>query len=190
MFHLLRRQVIRPYRKPLIIFSPKSTLRRKTSFSPLGELAAGGFREVISETDVVDPGAVDRLVLCSGKVYYDILETRREKGMNGVAIARVEQLYPYPAEAVAAEFARYPRLREVVWTQEEPENQGAWYFIRERLAAALAPGQTLLYSGRPNMAAPSGGDYHRHLERQKELVESALNLPSTFAPTTAGAAGK
>jgi 2-oxoglutarate dehydrogenase E1 component len=78
----------------------------------------------------------------------------------------------------------------VVWTQEEPENQGAWYFIRERLAAALAPGQTLLYSGRPNMAAPSGGDYHRHLERQKELVESALNLPSTFAPTTAGAAGK
>jgi 2-oxoglutarate dehydrogenase E1 component len=190
MFHLLRRQVIRPYRKPLIIFSPKSTLRRKASFSPLGELAAGGFREVISETDAVDPNTVNRLVLCSGKVYYDILETRREKGMNGVVIARMEQLYPYPAEAVAAELARYPKLREVVWTQEEPENQGAWYFVRDPLQAALAPGQSLIYSGRPNMAAPSGGDYHRHLERQKELVERALNLPSTFAPATASATAK
>ena len=190
MFHLLRRQVIRPYRKPLIIFSPKSTLRRKASFSPLDELASGGFREVIPETDALDANLVDRLVLCSGKVYYDILEARREKGITDTAIARVEQLSPYPAEAVATELARYPKLREVVWAQEEPENQGAWYFVRDRLAAALVPGQTLHYAGRPNMAAPSGGDYHRHLERQKELVEAALNLPSTFAPATAGAAGK
>jgi 2-oxoglutarate dehydrogenase E1 component len=189
MFHLLRRQVIRPYRKPLIIFSPKSTLRRKTSFSPLGDLASGGFREVISETDAIDPSTVDRLVLCSGKVYYDILETRREKGISGVAIARIEQLNPYPSDAVAAELARYPKLREVVWTQEEPENQGAWYFVRDRLTAALAPGQILLYSGRRNMAAPSGGDYHRHLERQKMIVEEALNLPAGLA-ATAGAAGK
>jgi 2-oxoglutarate dehydrogenase E1 component len=190
MFHLLRRQVIRPYRKPLIIFSPKSTLRRKASFSPLDELANGGFRVVIPETDAVDPSTIDRLVLCSGKVYYDILETRREKGMSGVAIARIEQLSPYPAEAVAAELGRYPNLREVVWTQEEPENQGAWYFVRDRLDGALVPGQTLLYAGRPNMAAPSGGDYHRHLERQKELVEAALNLPSTFAAVPTSVAGK
>jgi 2-oxoglutarate dehydrogenase E1 component len=190
MFHLLRRQVIRPYRKPLIIFSPKSTLRRKASFSPLGDLASGSFREVISEADAMDPGTVNRLVLCSGKVYYDILEARREKGIAGIAIARVEQLYPYPAEAIAAEFVRYPKLREVVWAQEEPENQGAWYFIRDRLTAALSPGQTLLYAGRPNMAAPSGGDYHRHLERQKELVEGALDLPSTFGPTTTAVAEK
>jgi len=190
MFHLLRRQVIRPYRKPLIIFSPKSTLRRKASFSPLDELASGGFREVIPETDAMDANLVDRLVLCSGKVYYDVLEARREKGIADIAIARVEQLSPYPAEAVATELARYPKLREVVWAQEEPENQGAWYFVRDRLAAALVPGQTLHYAGRPNMAAPSGGDYHRHLERQKELVEAALNLPSTFAPAATGAAGK
>ena len=190
MFHLLRRQVIRPYRKPLIIFSPKSTLRRKASFSPLDELADGRFRELIGETEAMDASAVERLVLCSGKVYYDILETRREKGMAGVAIARVEQLYPYPTDAVAAELRRYPKLREVVWAQEEPENQGAWYFVRDRLTAALAPSQSLLYAGRPNMAAPSGGDYHRHLERQKELVERALNLPPTFAPAAATAAGK
>ncbi|HEY5285149.1 MAG TPA: 2-oxoglutarate dehydrogenase E1 component, partial [Polyangia bacterium] len=163
---------------------------RKASFSPLDELANGGFREVIPETDAVEPSTVDRLVLCSGKVYYDILETRREKAVAGVAIARVEQLSPYPAEAVAAELARYPKLREVVWTQEEPENQGAWYFVRDRLTGALVPGQTLLYAGRPNMAAPSGGDYHRHLERQKELVEAALDLPSTFAAVPAGVAGK
>ncbi|HEY5284321.1 MAG TPA: 2-oxoglutarate dehydrogenase E1 component, partial [Polyangia bacterium] len=190
MFHLLRRQVIRPYRKPLIIFSPKSTLRRKTSFSPLDDLAKGGFREVIGEVEAIDAKAVERLVLCSGKVYYDILETRREKGISGISVARIEQLNPYPADAVAAELSRYPNLREVVWAQEEPENQGAWYFVRDRLTAALTSRQTLLYAGRPIMAAPSGGDYHRHLERQKQLVDKALNLPDGFAPTAAVAAGK
>jgi 2-oxoglutarate dehydrogenase E1 component len=190
MFHLLRRQVIRPYRKPLIIFSPKSTLRRKASFSPLDDLAKGGFRAVIGEVEAIDASAVERLVLCSGKVYYDIVETRREKGIDGIAVARIEQLNPYPADAVAAELSRYPHLREVVWAQEEPENQGAWYFVRDRLTAALTSRQTLLYAGRPIMAAPSGGDYHRHLERQKQLVDKALNLPDEFAPTTAVAAGK
>jgi 2-oxoglutarate dehydrogenase E1 component len=190
MFHLLRRQLLRPYRKPLIIFSPKSMLRQKASFSPLADLAQGSFLEVIGELDTVDPDAVDRLVLCSAKLYYDILETRREKGLAGIAIARIEQLSPYPAAAIAAELGRYPRLREVVWAQEEPENQGAWYFLRDRLRDALAPGQTLLYAGRPNMAAPSGGDYHRHLERQKQLVEGALGLPDEFAVATTGTAGK
>jgi 2-oxoglutarate dehydrogenase E1 component len=153
-------------------------------------LAKGGFRAVIGEVEAIDASAVERLVLCSGKVYYDIVETRREKGIDGIAVARIEQLNPYPADAVAAELSRYPHLREVVWAQEEPENQGAWYFVRDRLTAALTSRQTLLYAGRPIMAAPSGGDYHRHLERQKQLVDKALNLPDEFAPTTAVAAGK
>ncbi|MBN2194555.1 MAG: 2-oxoglutarate dehydrogenase E1 component [Polyangiaceae bacterium] len=182
MFHLLRRQVLRPYRKPLIVFSPKSGLRRKASFSALDELAAGRFREVVADAEGLDPASVERLVLCSGKVAYDLAEARLEKEISRVAITRIEQLYPYPAEAIAMELARYANLREVVWAQEEPENQGAWSFMRDRLGAALRPIQRLLYSGRPLMAAPSGGDYHRHLERQKRLVESALGV----APDGAG----
>jgi 2-oxoglutarate dehydrogenase E1 component len=189
MFHLLRRQVIRPYRKPLIIFSPKSTLRRKISFSPLTDLAQGGFREVIGESETEDMASIDRLVFCSGKVYFDILEARREKKVGGVALARIEQLYPYPDEAIRAELARYPRAKAVVWAQEEPENQGAWYFLRDRLQAALKPGQVLSYAGRPDMAAPSGGDYHRHLERQKILVDTALDVHE-HGQSAAGASGK
>jgi 2-oxoglutarate dehydrogenase E1 component len=176
MFHLLRRQVLRPYRKPLIIFSPKSTLRRKTSFSPLADLVQGGFRVVIGEGEVQDPTKIERLVLSSGKVYFDIAEARRAKDITGVALARIEQLYPYPDEAIRAELARYPRLGTVVWAQEEPENQGAWFFMRDKLQAALAPGQTLTYVGRRDMAAPSGGDYHRHLERQRIIIDSALDV--------------
>ena len=182
MFHLLRRQILRPYRKPLIIFSPKSTLRRKASFSPLDDLVAGRFREVIGETDAIDCPSVERLVLCSGKVYYDLKEARGEKATSQVAIARIEQLNPYPADAVAAELARYPKLREVVWAQEEPENQGSWSFVRDRLTAVLGPGRRLVYSGRPLMAAPSGGDYHRHMERQKQLVEFALGIAGEPEP--------
>ncbi len=176
MFHLLRRQVLRPYRKPLVIFSPKSTLRRKASFSPLAELAEGQYRVVIGESEVQAPGTIDRLVFSSGKVYFDILEARKERDVTGVALARIEQLYPYPDEAVRAELARYPKLKTVVWAQEEPANQGAWYFLRDKLQAELKPGQTLSYAGRPEMAAPSGGDYHRHIERQKILIDTALDL--------------
>jgi 2-oxoglutarate dehydrogenase E1 component len=176
MFHLLRRQLLRPYRKPLVIFSPKSGLRRKASFSALDELVAGRFHEVIGETETRDPASVSRLVLGSGKVVFDLLEARHAKGIASVALARLEQMNPYPAAAVAHELAKYPNLREVVWAQEEPENQGAWHFVRERLAPVLGKGQRLLYSGRPLMATPSGGDYHRHLERQQQLVEFALGI--------------
>ena len=186
MFHLLRRQLLRPYRKPLIIFSPKSTLRRKLSFSPVQELAEGKFREVIGETESLDPARVRRVVFCSGKVYYDLLEARREKSLTDVAIMRVEQLYPYPVDAIAAEIARYAHADDVVWAQEEPENQGSWDFVRDRLKAALRPSQRLAYAGRPTMAAPSGGDYHRHLERQKELVESALGLSGATVAAAVG----
>ncbi|MBN2573881.1 MAG: 2-oxoglutarate dehydrogenase E1 component [Deltaproteobacteria bacterium] len=190
MFHLLRRQIVRPYRKPLVIFSPKSLLRRKASFSPIDELAHGRFREVVGESEAVDPASVERLVLCSGKVYYDLVETRREKGVAKVAIARLEQLNPYPAEAVAAVLGTYPNLREVVWTQEEPENQGAWCFVRERLAASLGPERRVLCSSRPLMAAPSGGDYRRHLVRQKQLVDFALGITSTLEPPADSLVGK
>jgi 2-oxoglutarate dehydrogenase E1 component len=184
MFHLLRRQVLRPYRKPLIIFSPKSGLRRKSTFSSLDEITGGRFREVIGEPEATDPKSVTRLVLASGKVAHDLLEARHEKGVGNVAIARLEQMNPYPAEAVAAELARYPGLRELVWAQEEPENQGAWFFVRDRLAAGLRPDQRLLYAGRPVMAAPSGGDYHRHLERQKQLIEFALGTSPSLEPVS------
>ncbi len=187
MFHLLRRQVLRPYRKPLVIFSPKSGLRRKTSFSPIDELASGRFREVIGDPELSEPGAAQRLVLCSGKIYFDLLEARKEKGVTGVALVRIEQLNPYPAEAVAGELARHAGAREVVWAQEEPENQGAWYFMRDRLTSALRPEQHLLYAGRPIMAAPSGGDYHRHLERQKQIVDFTLGLAPALDPEPAGA---
>jgi 2-oxoglutarate dehydrogenase E1 component len=190
MFHLLRRQVLRPYRKPLVIFTPKSGLRRKASFSPLDELVSGGFRVVIGESDAVAPATVDRLVLCSGKVAFDLAETRAEGSIAGVAIARVEQLAPYPFDALAAELARYPKLREVVWAQEEPENQGAWWHMRDRLIAMLGPSQRLIYSGRPLMAAPSGGDYHRHLQRQKQLIEFALGIASTLEPPVDSSAQK
>jgi 2-oxoglutarate dehydrogenase E1 component len=182
MFHLLRRQVLRPYRKPLVIFTPKSGLRRKASFSSLDEIVHGGFREVLGESGAGEPAKVERLVLCSGKVAYDLAEARAEKGLAGVAIARIEQLYPYPGEAVAAELSRYPNLREVVWAQEEPENQGAWWFMRDRLGSVLGPGRHLVCSARPVMAAPSGGDYHRHLERQKQLVDFALGIAPAPEP--------
>jgi 2-oxoglutarate dehydrogenase E1 component len=150
------------------------------------ELAEGRFREVISETEGLDPARVRRVVFCSGKVYYDLLEARREKNLTDAALIRVEQLYPYPADAIAAEIARYAHADEVVWAQEEPENQGSWDFVRDRLKAALRPSQKLVYAGRPIMAAPSGGDYHRHLERQKELVESALGLSGGSVAAAAG----
>ncbi len=176
MFHLLRRQMIRPYRKPLIIMTPKSMLRLKASFSSLDDLAKGTFNTVIGETDPLNADGVQRVVLCSGKVYYDLVDERRARKLQNVALVRVEQLYPYPAQPIADEIAKYPRANEVVWCQEEPQNQGSWYSIQNALRTCMRRDQTLLYAGRPPMAAPSGGDYHRHLERKKNLINSALIL--------------
>ncbi len=179
MFHLLRRQMLRAYRKPLIIMTPKSPLRRKITFSTLEDLASGRFDPVISELDPLKPADIKRIVLCSGKVYFDLLEARRERGLTSVALARVEQLYPFPADDIAAELKRYPKAREVVWTQEEPQNQGAWYSIQDALRTCLQPGQTLYYAGRMPMAAPAGGDHHKHLERTAKLINDALTLKNT-----------
>jgi len=176
MFHLLRRQMIRPYRKPLVVMTPKSTLRRKISFSTLDDLANGGFQMVIGEQDPLDASAVKRVVICSGKVYFDILEARREQNINNVAVIRLEQMYPFPSEEIINELKKYPKAREICWAQEEPQNQGAWYSIQHAIRTCLGPKQELYYAGRMAMAAPAGGDHHKSVERQRSLVQAALTL--------------
>ena len=176
MFHMLRRQMVRDLRKPLIVMTPKSLLRHRLASSRLAELWQGRFQPVIGETDPIDAAAVTRLVACSGKVYYDLLEARRAQKLDHVAILRIEQLYPFPAREYAAAVARYPAAREIIWCQEEPQNQGAWYQIRHRLQESLAPGQELFYSGRPAAAAPAPGVFQLHVLQQQNLVNAALGV--------------
>ncbi|MCX7153577.1 MAG: 2-oxoglutarate dehydrogenase E1 component [Proteobacteria bacterium] len=174
IFHLLRRQMLRPFRKPLIVFTPKSLLRKKEATSPLKDLAKGSFQTVLSEIDALEAKDVTRIIACSGKVYYDVLSARRERRHDNVAIIRVEQLYPFPHKQFAAEMKRYPNANEVVWCQEEPQNQGAWYQIRHYLQENMRDEQRLFYAGRPSSAAPAGGYLAKHNERQKALVDQAF----------------
>ena len=178
MFHLLRRQILRPYRKPLIVMSPKSLLRRKLSVSPVDELVNGKFQTVIDDIDGLDKQRVSRLLFCSGKVYYDLLEQRRENQLNNIAIARLEQIYPFPREDVRAVINAYPNLREVVWVQEEPKNQGSWYYMQSRgtMIGCLKDQHTFGYAGRFYSASPATGLMPVHLAQQKELVSNALQL--------------
>jgi 2-oxoglutarate dehydrogenase E1 component len=174
MFHMLRRQMLRDFRKPLIVMTPKSLLRHKLSVSALVDLSHGFFNEVIGEIDDLPVAAINRVVFCSGKVYFDLLEARRADEVRDVAIIRLEQLYPFPAEDYAAAIRRYPNAREVVWCQEEPQNQGAWYQIRHRLQEPLGPKQELLYSGRAPAAAPATGIAQLHTIQQNGLVAAAI----------------
>ncbi len=174
MFHMLRRQMRRSLRKPLIVMTPKSLLRHKLSVSPLEDLARGTFHNVIDEIDDIDTAKVKRVVFCSGKVFFDLLEARRSLGLHDVAIVRIEQLYPFPIEEYKAVIAKYPNARDVVWCQEEPQNQGAWYQIRHRLQEPLSSKDQLLYSGRAPAAAPATGIAKMHAEQQAELVDAAL----------------
>ena len=173
MFHMLRRQVVRNYRKPLIIMSPKSLLRHKLSTSSLEALTDGRFELVIDEVDDLKPKQVKRLILCTGKVYYDLLEQRRAQALKDVAIVRIEQLYPFPEEAVAQICAKYSKVTEWVWCQEEPQNQGAWSFIHPYLSE-VTRGAEILYAGRAAYAAPAEGHLQSHLANQAELVNAAL----------------
>jgi 2-oxoglutarate dehydrogenase E1 component len=175
MFHMLRRQMVRALRKPLIIMTPKSLLRHPLSVSRLEELAAGGFRPVIDEIDELDVAAVTRIVLCSGKVYFDLLKMRREDKVNEVAIVRIEQLYPFPSDDYEAIVRRYSNAREFVWCQEEPQNQGGWYQIRHRLQSPLGTNHELLYAGRAGAAAPATGITALHEQQQRDLVSTALH---------------
>ena len=177
VFHMLRRQAIRPLRKPLIALTPKSLLRHKQAVSTLAELHDGAFRTVLREIDDIDPRGVDRVVLCSGKVYYELLEARRAAQASNVAILRVEQLYPYPREDLARAIAPYKRLRRVVWCQEEPMNQGAWYQTQHKMRQAIAAHEAfpnLEYAGRDSFAASAGGYTQMHNDRQQRLVRDAL----------------
>ena len=174
IFHLLRRQLLRPYRKPLIVMSPKSLLRHPLAASPLEDLATGGFRPVIDEVDDLDRTKISRVVLCTGKIYYDLLEARRARKTD-IAVARIEQLYPFPAEYLQKALDGYPALRELVWCQEEPENQGAWYEIRHRFQQFTGAGLELKYAGRARSAAPATGSHKMHAEEQRQLLEDALS---------------
>ncbi|MGR9086941.1 MAG: 2-oxoglutarate dehydrogenase E1 component [Gammaproteobacteria bacterium] len=175
IFHLLRRQLIRPYRKPLIVMSPKSLLRHKLAVSTLEDLTEGQFMPIIGEQDDINPKKVTRFILCAGKVYYDLLEARRLDDLKHVVIARIEQLYPFPTDLFKAEIARYPQLEEFVWCQEEPKNQGAWYQSSHHFTDNLAPHVKVYYSGREASASPAVGSFHVHIEQQKAVVESALH---------------
>jgi 2-oxoglutarate dehydrogenase E1 component len=176
MFHMLRRQMLRPYRKPLVVMTPKSLLRHKLSVSPLSDLSNGRFELVIPDIGEIDRQTTRRLVFCSGKVYYDLLQARQSQQLSGVALIRIEQLYPFPIDQYAFEILSYPNAEDIVWCQEEPQNQGAWYQIRHRLQEPLKRSQQLYYAGRESAAAPASGIIKLHIQQQQELVEAALGI--------------
>jgi len=173
-FHMLRQQMIRPLRRPLIVFTPKSLLRHRLAVSTLDELSNGGFQPVIADPDSPAPEKVDRVLLCAGKVFYDILEARREQNRENVAIVRLEQLYPFPYDEVKAAITQYPNAKEVLWCQEEPRNQGAWRATRHRIERVMQDGQQLGYAGRAPSPSPAVGYASVHAVQQRELVEQAL----------------
>ena len=178
MFHLLRRQMLRPYRRPLVVMTPKSLLRHKLSVSSLADITDRGYQLVIDEVDPIEPAAVDRVLVCSGKVYFDLLEARRSHDVDDIAILRIEQLHPFPREELRMIIDRYPNAREVVWVQEEPRNQGACGYLLESLSlfGCLHEPQQLVTVARPYSASPAVGSYAKHVEQQQALVTDALRL--------------
>jgi 2-oxoglutarate dehydrogenase E1 component len=178
MFHLLRRQMLHSTRKPLIVMTPKSLLRNKHSVSSMDELANGGFQNLIPDSRCKDPAKASRVVLCGGKVYYDLLDEADAKGLDNVAIVRIEQLYPFPRQDLAAELKRFGHATEVMWCQEEPMNQGAWYQIQHHLRSCLQPGQILDYTGRARSATPACGHLKTHVAEQAKLLAEALVNPA------------
>ncbi|MDJ0881662.1 MAG: 2-oxoglutarate dehydrogenase E1 component, partial [Gammaproteobacteria bacterium] len=173
IFHLLRSQVKAEYRKPLIIMSPKSLLRHESAVSPLKDLANGKFRTVLSEVDDVDHAAVKRIIFCSGKVYFKLYESRQKKYDNSTVIIRLEQLYPYPAAEIAEELNKYPNVEKVIWCQDEPRNQGTWWYIKTLLIDSCE-GIPVDYAGRPSSASPAVGYIGLHLEQEHNLVVEAF----------------
>jgi len=186
IFHLLRRQMVRNLRKPLVIMTPKSLLRNKDATSPLIEFTKGSFQTVIGEhkEDVLKKAdKVKRVIACSGKVYYDLAKKREEKGADDVAIIRVEQLYPFPHKVFAAELKKFPNATDIVWCQDEPQNQGAWFFVQHYIHENMLDGQKLGYSGRAASASPAVGYSHLHQEQQKALVDGAFSKLKGFVLT-------
>jgi 2-oxoglutarate dehydrogenase E1 component len=177
VYHMLRRQAIRSARMPLVALTPKSLLRHKLAVSSLEDLSDGTFEPILEEIDELDPAAVERVVLCSGKVYYDLLERRREDDLKTVAIVRMEQIYPFPEQRLEEVIKPYENLKDVVWCQEEPMNQGAWYASQHHMRRVILKHDDslyLAYAGREPFAAPAGGFAGAHVVRQGRLVEEAL----------------
>jgi 2-oxoglutarate dehydrogenase E1 component len=186
IFHVLRRQMIRPLRKPLIIFTPKSLLRNKDATSPVTEFTKGSFQTVLveqSEDIAKKADKVKRVICCSGKVYYDLVKKRDEKGADDVAIIRIEQLYPFPHKAFGAELKKYSNAVDIVWCQDEPQNQGAWFFIQHQIHENMLEGQKLGYAGRAASASPAVGYAHLHQDQQKALVDAAFGKLKGFVLT-------
>jgi 2-oxoglutarate dehydrogenase E1 component len=179
VFHMLRRQAIRPLRKPLIVMSPKSLLRHKEAVSTLEELADGQFYNVLDDAQVEDKTAVKRVVLCSGKVYYDLRDALRESGKTDVALVRLEQLYPFPEKELEAILAPYSSIDCVVWCQEEPMNQGAWYSSQHHMRRVIHRHKRTLYleyAGRDASASPAAGYMALHVQQQEKFINEALDL--------------
>jgi 2-oxoglutarate dehydrogenase E1 component len=178
VFHMLRRQAIRPLRKPLVVMSPKSLLRHKEAISTLEDLANGHFHNVLDETDDIDTSKVLRIVICSGKVFYDLRAARRERGLDHIAILRLEQLYPFPeAELQDILCRRYPNIEDAIWCQEEPMNQGAWYASQHHMRRVIQRHKVdvyLRYVGRDSSAAPAAGYMALHLEQMQKFIDEAL----------------
>jgi 2-oxoglutarate dehydrogenase E1 component len=173
-FHMIRRQIVRPMRKPLIVMTPKSLLRKKEAASPLQDLAAGAFQVIIPEVEKLAAKKVKRVIFCAGKVYYDVAAERAKRGIDDIAVERIEQLYPFPHEEFQARIDAYPNAKNVVWLQEEPGNQGAWHRIQHYLLRHMRPDQQLHYAGRKSSASPAVGYLQLHQEQQKEFIEAAL----------------
>ena len=178
LYYLLRRQMVRPYRKPLILFTPKSILRHKESVSPLEEFATDRFKAVNEDWEAkeINPDKVQRVVICSGKVYYDLRAERKARGLKDVPLVRIAQLYPFPHEDFHAQIEHYRKATEIVWCQEEPRNQGAWHRIQHYLERHLLPHQKLIYAGRASSASPAAGYKSLHDRQQRELAEQALSV--------------
>jgi 2-oxoglutarate dehydrogenase E1 component len=177
VFHMLRRQAVRPLRTPLVVMTPKSLLRHKEAVSQLEELAEGAFQTVIDETDAIDPQAVKRVVLCSGKVFYDLRAARRERELDDIVIIRIEQMYPFPRLDLQAVLERYPNFEDAVWVQEEPKNQGSWYAMQSRLATVVQRQKVdvyLRYVGREPSASAAAGYSALHLHEQQTFIDEAL----------------
>lgn len=183
IFHLLRRQMVGSVRKPLIVFSPKSLLRNKLATSELSELAEGSFKMVIGESEPIEPDNVRRVLICTGKVYYDLIKYRAEHQIDNVAVIRIEQLYPFPHKTLGDELKRYPFASEVVWCQDEPQNQGAWFYVQHHLLEEMVPGARLGYAGRPASSSPAVGYAGKHAEQLKELLENAFGRLKGFIQT-------
>ena len=178
VFHMLRRQSVRPMRRPLVVMSPKWILRHKLATSSLEELADGGFQTVLADSGV-EPEKVKRVVICSGKVYYHLLEARMESNQDDVAFVRLEQLYPFPEADLLEVLKLYPNVTSAGWCQEEPQNQGAWYSSQHHIRHVvdqLHPDMYLDYIGRDASAAPAAGYMSAHLEEQNKFIEEALTV--------------